>query len=180
MKHLVLTAAICFSTIFTAQQAAAQKNTSASVGCVDPAIRTQAQEIKQHFQKQGFVVYRDAMISMSSMEPYPVIVQLQKGQFYQIIFVGNTADSKMRIDIYNGQDQKMDEKLVMRNRDQPNYISYSFIPETTDTYMFMLLQRLKNKDMCGSFTIMQLKTDSNKPAPVTQYENAPQTTTPTK
>lgn len=176
MKHFVLTAAICFSMTGFVQQASAQKaGQNASVGCIDPAIRTQAQEIKQHFQKQGFVVYRDAMISMSSMEPYPVIVQLQKGQFYQIIFVGNIADSKMRIDIYNGSDQKIDEKLAMRNRDQPNYISYSFIPEDTDTYMFMLLQRLKNKDMCGSFTIMQLKSEGGKPAPVTQYENAPQT-----
>jgi hypothetical protein len=178
MKYFVLAAAFCFSAICTTQQAVAQKgNPSASVGCVDPAIRTQAQEIKQHFLKQNFVVYRDAMISMSSMEPYPVIVQLQRGVLYQIVFVGNAADSKMRIDIYNGADQKMDEKLVMRNRDQPNYISYSFVPEQTDTYMFMLTQKLKNKDMCGSFTIMQLKSQAGKPVPVTQYENTPQTET---
>lgn len=182
MKQFILKAAFCLAAAGMAQAATAQKSASnASVGCIDPAIRAQAQDIKQHFQKQGFVVYRDAMISMSSMEPYPVVVQLQKGQFYQIIFVGNAMDSKIRIDIYNGADQKIDEKLVMRNRDQPNYISYSFIPESTDAYMFMLLQRLKNKEMCGSFTIMQLKTDNKQqPTPVTQYEDAPTTTPTTK
>lgn len=155
----------CISNITYAQQ-------NASVGCMDASIRLQSQEIKQHFLKQGFEVYKDAMISMSSMEPYPVIVDLQKGMFYQIIFVGNVGDSKMKMEVYDGHDTKLDEKLVMRNRDQNNFISYSFTPEQSDTYMFLLLQKMKAKDMCGSFTILKLKGDQ-KNATVQPFEAPP-------
>ncbi|XZF14820.1 hypothetical protein ACTHGU_01675 [Chitinophagaceae bacterium MMS25-I14] len=172
MKQFLLSMALGIAACCTAYTSDAQKQNSqnASVGCMDPSIRLQSQEIKQHFLKQGFVVYKDAMISMSSMEPYPVIVELQRGQFYQIIFIGNIGDSKMRLEVYNGHDQKIDEKLVMRNREQPNYITYSFVPEQTDSYLFTLMQKMKNKDMCGSFTILQLKSDKKEPAPVVPYE----------
>lgn len=171
MKSLLFSLALSCSFIAASPVVHAQQQ-KASVGCIDGAIRQQAQEMKDHYVKQGFEVFRDAMISMSSMEPYPVIVQLQKGQFYQIIFVGSTADSKMKLELYDGHDTKLDEKTAERNREQPNYISYSITPEQSDTYMFLLMQKQKNKDMCGSFTILQLKKDK-KDVSVTPYQGEP-------
>lgn len=170
MKSLLYCLALSCS--FLAVSPALHAQQKASVGCIDGAIRLQAQEMKDYYLKQGFEVFRDAMISMSSMEPYPVIVQLQKGTFYQIIFVGNTADSKIKLELYDGHDNKLDEKTVERNREQPNYISYSITPENSDTYMFMLMQKLKNKEMCGSFTILQLKSDK-KNVSITPYQGEP-------
>ncbi|PZF74108.1 hypothetical protein [Taibaiella soli] len=170
MKSLLYCLALSCSFIAVSPEVHAQQK--ASIGCIDGAIRQQAQEMKDHYLKQGFEVFRDAMISMSSQEPYPVIVQLQKGMFYQVIFVGNALDSKLKMELLDGHDNKLDEKTAERNREQPNYISYSFTPEQSDTYMFLLMQKLKNKDMCGSFTILQLKSDK-KNATVTPYQGEP-------
>ena len=141
---------------FSQQTAAQKKDPVQPVGCIDHILRAQAAEIKQHFVSQGFVVYRDAMINMSSMEPFPVMVQLAAGHLYQIIFVGQAAATNHKLVIYDGADNKMDEKFVSRRNgsDQTNYIIYEFIPERTDMYMLTFMTRLKNRDFCGSVCIV--------------------------
>lgn len=128
------------------------------VGCIDPTIRAQADAIKQHYVSQGFSVYRDAMINMSSMQPFPIMVQLVHGYFYQIIFVGQSAATNHKMVIYDGADNKIDEKFVFRKQDgdQNNYIIYEFAPERTDMYMLTFMTRLKNKDFCGSVCIVAI------------------------
>jgi hypothetical protein len=134
----------------------AQKGTVPPVGCVDPSMRLQADGIKQHFTAQGFKVYRDAMINMESMVPFPVMVQLNRGQLYQIIFVGHPAATNHKIVLYDGADNKIDEKFITRHHgnDKTNYIIYSIVPERTDMYMFTFMTRLKNEHMCGSVCIV--------------------------
>jgi hypothetical protein len=149
-----LLAALALAIGFNAH--AQKRGPAQPVGCVDPTLRAQADEIKQHYTSQGFVVFRDAMINMSSMEPFPVMVQLSRGQLYQIVFVGQSAATNHKMVIYDGADNKLDEKFVARRRDQDqtNYIIYEFIPERTDMYMLTFMTRLKNKDFCGSVCIV--------------------------
>jgi hypothetical protein len=147
----IIAMAISFTNI-----AFAQKGTVAPVGCVDPSMRLQADGIKQHFTSQGFKVYRDAMINMESMIPFPVMVQLNRGHLYQIIFVGHPAATNHKVVLYDGADNKIDEKFITRRhgQDKTNYIIYSFVPERTDMYMFTFMTRLKNENMCGSVCIV--------------------------
>lgn len=130
------------------------------IGCMDRAIRIQAEQIKQNFIKQGLSVYRDAMLGMSSREPYPIAVQLTKGQIYQMVYIGSRQSSKITFELFHGKD-KIDEK-VLNNPEESNQIVYSFIPEKSDMYLVVLTQKLKNKDLCGSFTIMQQEIDKEK------------------
>ena len=143
--------------LFASFTAIAQRPT---VGCIDKSIRLQADEIKHHYTDQGFAVYRDAMVNMESMTPMPVMVEMQKGYLYQIVFVGHSAVSRIKMEVFDGGDHKVDEKFVMRNRQQPNYLIYTFSPQRSDTYLFTFMQKLKNENMCGSLCI--LKMDSNK------------------
>ena len=160
MRKTVLIIAVLLGTgILLSSPARAQRGSrepQQPVGCIDPTIRAQADEIKKHFTSQGFVVYRDAMINMESMEPFPVMVQLAAGHLYQIIFVGHPAAKNHKIVVYDGADNKMDEKFVFRNYDQKrsNYIIYQFVPERTDTYLFTFMTRLKREKMCGSVCIV--------------------------
>ncbi|MBS1645049.1 MAG: hypothetical protein JST36_08440 [Bacteroidetes bacterium] len=132
------------------------------VGCMDPAIRAQADTIKQHYLKQGFIVFRDAMINMESMSPFPVVVQLAKGHLYQIIFVGPKAATNHKMVVYDGNDNKLKEAANFRKHDQAstNYIVYEFLPDHTDNYLFTFMSRWKNKEFCGSVCI--LATDKGK------------------
>ena len=140
----------------------------AAVGCMDKNVRLQADEIKQHYTAQGFTVYRDAMLNMQSDEEFPVVMSMAKGQLYEIIFVGIPAEWKMKMEVFDGADKKVDEQFVMRSRQQPNYIIYTFTPQQSDNYMFTFLQKLKHERMCGSVTILKLKSDV-KPAIIKPY-----------
>lgn len=135
----------------------AQKSPPPKVGCMDPQVRLQADEIKQHFLAQGMEVYRDAMIGMSSQTPYPVMLNLQRGQLYQIIYVAHPQATRLWLDIYDGNDQKMKEIMQSVGREQPTYMSFTFMPEVSDMYMFVARQKWKDNDMCGSFTILKPK-----------------------
>ncbi|MEO6833390.1 MAG: hypothetical protein ABI169_14380 [Chitinophagaceae bacterium] len=132
------------------------------VGCIDPALRLQADSIKQHYLKQGFVVYRDAMINMESMMPFPVVVQLVRGHLYEIIFVGPKAATNHKMVVYDGDEHKLNEESNFRKfgKTPTNYIVYEFMPERTDNYLLTLMSRWKNKDFCGSLCI--LATDKTK------------------
>lgn len=149
-KSLLLLAALSLPVSFAA---IAQKP---SVGCIDKSIRLQADEIKHFYTDQGLVVYRDAMINMESMQPFPIMADMQKGQLYMIVFVGHAAVQRMKLEMYDGNDQKLEEKFMFRNRQQPNYIIYSFSPPRSDSYLMTFMQKLKNENMCGSICIMKV------------------------
>jgi len=140
--------------LFALTASAQQKQ---GVGCIDPGLRQQAHEMKQGFEAQGFEVMRDAMIHMSDRVPFPVVIDLEKGVFYQIIFIGNTRAARLTLETYDSQNKRMDERVSATGKNQPNYISFSFTPEKTGPYVFSLLQKMKRKGFCGSFTVMALK-----------------------
>ena len=140
-----------------------------NVGCMDKNIRLQADEIKQHYTAQGFVVYRDAMLNMESQVPSSVIVELEKGEMYQIIYVGTPEVYRMNLEMFDQSENKLLERFVFKNRQQPNYILVNFIPERTDAYLFSMQQKLKNRRMCGSFCILRMGPDKRK-ALVTPYQ----------
>jgi hypothetical protein len=152
----IITASVMMCSAFaaTAQQKGEPRQ---AVGCQDPVLRSQADDIKKHFTAQGFTVYRDAMINMESMVPFPVMVQFQRGQLYEIIFVGQQAATNHRMVIYDGSDHKVDEKFVFKrgnSKDVTNYMVYEFVPERSDTYLLEFMTRLKNKEFCGSLCIV--------------------------
>jgi len=144
---------LCSAVAASAQQKGEPRQ---AVGCQDPILRSQADDIKKHFTGQGFTVYRDAMINMESMSPFPVMVQFQRGQLYEIIFVGQQAATNHRMVIYDGNDRKIDEKFVFKrgSKEVTNYMVYEFVPERTDTYLLEFMTRLKNKEFCGSVCIV--------------------------
>ncbi len=135
------------------------------IGCKDATILVQATEMKEGLAKQGFVVVNDAMLSMDSREDFPIVVRMQAGVFYQIVFIGNTRSKRMNLDLFGS-----DKQLLVQKEQQPlnqtsNVISFSFTPSENDDYTFILSQTMKQELMkfkgtesvCGSFCILRLK-----------------------
>jgi hypothetical protein len=150
MKALVVAAAtvlLIFS--FSTGRAQDQPN----VGCIDKAVKLQAEDVKQGFMKQGLSVYRDAMVGMESQTPFPVEVKLVQGHLYEFLFIGN-AEASTKLELFDGDDQNIGSKKLAVG-EAPGYIIYSFTPAKTDTYLIMLTQKLKHETMCGGFTIME-------------------------
>lgn len=140
----------------TADETRAQQG-QPKVGCMDQQIRLQADEIKQHYIAQGMEVMRDAMLSMESQTPYPVMLNLERGQLYQVVFVAHPEATRLFLELYDGADRKMKEIMQSYGRGQPTYVTFTFMPEVSDLYMFVMRQKWKTKDMCGSFSILKPK-----------------------
>jgi len=132
--------------------------------CVDAAITSQADGIKLGFSKKGMTVFQEAMFKMQSMEPVPVAVKMMQGINYQLVFVGNENANRLTMEIFDGKDHKLDEKIER----SMNNIVYSFTPPKTDVYLITLYQKKGLKDMCGYFGVMMKGT--SRPVAVPKKE----------
>lgn len=140
------------------------QNAAPRIGCKDATILLQAAELKQNLSKQGFEVLNDAMLSMESREDFPILVRLQVGIYYQIVFMGNTRSKRMYLDLYGPN-----KEAVLHKEQEPlkstNVISFSFSPSASGDYTFLLSQTMKQEllkfkekvTVCGSFCILRLK-----------------------
>jgi ssRNA-specific RNase YbeY (16S rRNA maturation enzyme) len=133
------------------------------IGCKDAALLVQSTEQKESLTKQGFEVLNDAMLSMDSREEFPVVVRLQAGTYYQVVFLGNTRSKHMNLDLYDTQKEAILHKEQQPLNQTSNVISFSFTPATSGDYSFLLSQVMKQEvfkarqSVCGSFTIFRLK-----------------------
>ncbi|MBS1777175.1 MAG: hypothetical protein JSS64_12935 [Bacteroidetes bacterium] len=151
--------------------------------CVDAAIKAQAQGIKEKFSKQGLSLFQEGMFKMQSNEPIPVGIKLVAGVSYQLIYVGNENSNKMTMELFDGKDKKLDEKIERATSN----IVYPFTPTKTDVYLVMLYQKKGLKNFCGYFGVMSkgavpaVVTPIKKvTTPSTQTKVAPHNTTPSK
>ncbi|HTN18571.1 MAG TPA: hypothetical protein VL092_12855 [Chitinophagaceae bacterium] len=153
----LLTAFLLCSLTGQAQQQAPR------IGCKDATLLVQSTEQKESLLKQGFEVLNDAMLSMDSREEFPIVVRMQAGVYYQIVFLGNTRSKHMDLDLFDTE-----KKAILHKDQQPlnqtsNVISFSFTPANSGDYTFMLSQSMKQEmfkarqGVCGSFTIFRLK-----------------------
>lgn len=158
MKQLIILVSVFF--VYTTAYSQQRPN----VGCVDKAIKLQSEDLHMSFAKQGMTVYRDAMVNLNSNEPFPVAVQLVKGHLYQLILIGSKGAGKAKMELFDGEDKKIADKSASLNSTDrnSNCIIYSFVPGKTDLYLIVLSQKVKGKETCGSFSIMEQATDKKE------------------
>ena len=149
-----------------------------STGCVDPAVKASADNIKESYAKKGMVVFQESMLAMTSMEPTPIAVRLQQGVTYEMFFAGSTMSTRLMLEIFDGADKKLDHKVEK----DVSHLVYTFIPKKTEVYLITLTQKKGMKDMCGYFGIMvkkPIRSTNTKPTPERTTQPTKQTTTRT-
>ena len=153
MKKTLLLSGICFLSYFTvgAQEVIRQQP------CNDTSIQRQADSVKSLFKDQGFVVLREASMTMESEYEMPVVVQLQQGSLYHIVFIGEMSSKLYEVRMYD-----WDEKMVVYQKKQwgeidGNSISFSYIPKFTEFHMIKPVQvnKKKKKNLCGYIMLLQ-------------------------
>ncbi|HRO42835.1 MAG TPA: hypothetical protein PL009_08375 [Flavipsychrobacter sp.] len=137
------------------------------IGCVDATVEAQAIGIKLGLSKKGMSVFQEAMFKMQSMEPVPIAVKLAQGVNYELVFVGSENANRLTMEIFDGKDKKLDEKIER----SMNNIVYSFTPKQTDVYLITLYQKKGVKDMCGYFAVMMK--GAARPATPVKKEQTP-------
>jgi hypothetical protein len=119
--------------------------------CNNASIQHQADSLKSLYAKDGFVLLKEASITMESEYEMPVVMSLTEGTWYQFVFIGDYTSK-----LYEVRQYDWDEKMVVYKKLQwgdvdGNIISYSYIPKFSEPNMFKPVQvnKTKKKDLCG-------------------------------
>jgi hypothetical protein len=151
---------ICMKTIFTllliavsftafSQQVIRQKS------CSSVTIAQQVDSMKQSFEKNGFVVLKEASMSMESEFEMPVIVPLTQGAWYHIVFIGEPSSKLHEVRMYD-YDEKQVYFKKLYGYSEGNIISYGYMPKISEWHMIKPVQVNKGQKNCCGY-IMLLK-----------------------
>jgi hypothetical protein len=125
--------------------------------CENADISRQADSLKQMYSKDGFQLLKEASITMESEYEMPVIVPLQEGSLYQIVFIGDYSSKLYEVRMYD-----WDEKMVVYQKKMwgdidGNIITFSYIPKFSEYHMIKPVQinKQKKKKVCGYVMLLK-------------------------
>lgn len=154
MKKLIL---LLSCTIFFTGPAIFAQDVIHLKECNSSSIKHQADSLKEVYAKDGFVVLKEASISMESEYEMPVVVPLQQGSWYQFVFIGEYTSKLYEVRMYD-----WDEKMVVYQKHQwgdvdGNIISFSYIPKFSEFHMIKPVQvnKQRKKDLCGYVMLLK-------------------------
>ena len=126
-------------------------NVIRQVSCFDSTLKFQADSLKLALFRDGFIIVKEATMTMESEYEMPVIVPLAAGTWYQIVFIGDMTSKLYEVRMYD-----FDEKQVVYQKHfgqgmESNIISYSYIPKFSEYHVIKPVQinKLKKKNLCG-------------------------------
>jgi hypothetical protein len=128
------------------------------VSCFDASLKAQADSIKSVFYRQGFVVVKEATMTMESEYEMPVIVPLNQGSWYHFVFIGETSSKLFEVRMYDyDEKQIIYEKQYGDGANSSNLISYSYIPKFSEYHMIKPVQvnKKKRKGICGYIMLLK-------------------------
>ena len=145
-KTSILLLTLCFSANFCFSQDVIRLQS-----CQDAMISKQVDSLKITYGKEGFILLKEASITMESEYEMPVIVPLTQGSFYQFVFIGDYTSRLYEVRMFD-----WDEKQVVFQQKRwgdvdGNVISYSYIPKLSEFHMMKPVQvnKEKKKNLCG-------------------------------
>ncbi len=129
----------------------AQKDVIKIESCSNSLIQHQVDSLKDLYNKDGFVLLKEASVAMQSEYELPVIVPLSQGSLYQFVFVGDYTSKLYEVRMYD-----WDEKMVVYQKKQwgdvdGNVISYAYMAKFSEYHMMKPVQvnKQKKSNLCG-------------------------------
>jgi hypothetical protein len=165
MKNLyLLTLLFLFTSTFIQAQEVIRIQT-----CSDNSITHQVDSLKALYAKEGFVVLKEASITMQSEFEIPVIVPLSQGSWYQFIFVGDITSKLYEVRMFDWSEKQVIYQKKMWGDVDGNIISYSYIPQFSEYHMMKPVQvnKTKKKGLCGYVMLLKKSKEeqTGKPNP---------------
>jgi len=125
-------------------------------GCIDKAILIIADSIKQDLIKQGFIIVKEASMTMESEYEMPVIVPLTQGSWYHFVFIGDMSSKLYEVRMFDWNEKQVVHEVNKKGDDDANVISYSYIPQFSEYHMIKPLQvNKKKKELCGYVMLLK-------------------------
>ncbi|MEP6713636.1 MAG: hypothetical protein ABJA37_14515 [Ferruginibacter sp.] len=133
------------------------QNVIRQASCSNEAIIHQADSIKQYLASQGFIVLKEASMTMESEYEMPVIVPLTEGTWYQFVFIGDVTSKLYEVRMFDWNEKQVVYQRKMWGDEDGNVISYNYIPKFTEYHMIKPVQvnKKKKKDLCGYVMLLK-------------------------
>ncbi len=152
MKNLIL---ILIVIVFCGTPAKAQ-NITRQLACTQASILQQADSIKKVLAKQGFLIVKEASISMESEYEMPVIIPLTQGSWYQFVFIGDMSSKLYEVRMFDWNEKQVVYQRKHWGDVDGNVISYSYIPRFSEYHMMKPVQvNKKKKALCGYVMLLK-------------------------
>ena len=155
MKNLLVLIALVsftFSGLTTRSQ-----NVVRQAPCNNITIQQQADSIKANLALAGFIVIKEASVTMESEYEIPVIVPLTQGSWYQFVFIGDNTSKLYEVRMFDWNERQVVYQKKMWGDVDGNIIRYDYIPQFTEYHMIKPLQvnKKKKKDLCGYVILLK-------------------------
>lgn len=121
------------------------------VSCFDSTLKSQADSLKKDMTAHGFIVVREATMTMESGYEMPVIVPLTQGSWYHFAFIGDMSSSLYELRMFDYNEKQVVYQKHYGQGMQSNIISFSYIPKFTEYHIIKPVQvnKKKKKNICG-------------------------------
>lgn len=123
--------------------------------CESEILQHQADSLRTLLTNNGYMVVREASMTMESEYEMPVIVPLTEGSWYQVVFIGDPSSKLNEVRMYD-----YNEKQVYYQKNygdiQGNIISYGYISKFSEYHMIKPVQvNKKKKTLCGYIMLLK-------------------------
>ncbi len=124
--------------------------------CDIKSYLTEIDSLKTFFSSKGFIVLKEASMSMESAYEMPIIVPMTRGALYEFVFIGDPSSRLYEVRMYDWEERQVVYKKNMWGDVDGNIISYAYIPQSTEYHMINPLQINKfKKKLCGYVMLMK-------------------------
>ena len=128
-----------------------QSNVIKLQSCNDQLIAHQVDSLKKLYTDDGFLLLKEASITMESEFEMPVIVPLTQGSLYQFVFIGDYTSRLYEVRMYDWSEKQVVFKQKRWGEIDGNIISYEYQPQFSEFHMMKPVQvnKQKKKNLCG-------------------------------
>ncbi len=139
-----------FSHLSMAQEVIRQQS------CINESYKPQIDSLKKLFDSKGYELVREASMAMESEYEMPVIVPLNRGTWYQFVFIGEPTSRLYEVRMFDWNEKQVVFKQNRWGDVDGNIISYAYIPQFSEYHMSKPVQVNKTKKkLCGYVLLMK-------------------------
>ncbi|HEY6062199.1 MAG TPA: hypothetical protein VIV35_01250, partial [Chitinophagaceae bacterium] len=161
---------LLLSLIFFIGHAVSSQEVIRVQSCSNDMISKQVDSLKNLYSKDGYVLLKEASITMESEFEMPVIVPLTEGNWYQFVFIGDYTSRLYEVRMYDWSERMVIFRQKKWGDVDGNIITYTYIPKFSEFHMMKPVQvnKQKKKNLCGYVMLFKRSaadTGSTTPAP---------------
>ena len=131
--------------------------------CQDELISKQVDSMKNLYTQEGFILLKEASITMESEYEMPVVVPLTQGSWYQFVFIGDYTSRLYEVRMFDWSERQVIFRQNKWGDVDGNVISYSYIPKFSEFHMMKPVQvnKQKKKNLCGYVMLFKKSSAAN-------------------